>query len=55
MNIKKTLEIPFIYLCNRDICCIFKTCHTISFSLSTQCRLFHNFISFCSNKSCFHK
>jgi len=45
----------FMYLCNKDIYCVFKTCHTISFLLSTQCHLFNNFISFCSNKSCFHK
>ena len=38
----------FIYLGNKDIYCIFKTCRIISVLFSTKCRLFHHFIFFCS-------
>jgi hypothetical protein len=50
---KKSLEIHFIYLGNKEIYCIFKTCCIISVLFSTKCRLCHNFIFFCSNNMFF--
>ena len=40
---KTPIEIHFIYSCNDEIYCIFKTC------CSTKCNLLYNFILFCSN------
>jgi hypothetical protein len=35
----------------QDIYYVFKTCSIISILFSTKCRLFHNFIIFCSNNT----
>lgn len=40
---KTPIEIHFKYLCNNEICCIFKTCCSI------KCHLLYNFILFFSN------
>jgi hypothetical protein len=45
---KIALEINCIYLGNKEIYCIFKTCCIISVLFSTKCCLFHNFIFSCS-------
>ena len=46
------LESHFIYLGNKKIYCIFKTCCTISVLFSTKCCfLFHTSIVFCSNNA----
>jgi hypothetical protein len=51
---KKTpFEIHFICLGNKEIYCIFKTCCVVSVLLSRECRLFHNYIFFCSNNTFF--
>jgi hypothetical protein len=42
-----------IYLGNKEIYCIFKTCCIISVLFPTKCRLFHNFIFFSSNNTIF--
>jgi hypothetical protein len=50
MHVEKTpLQIHFIYLGNKEIYCNFKTWCIISALFSTECCLFHNFISSCSN------
>jgi hypothetical protein len=44
---KKTpLEIHFIHLHNKEICCIFKTCCIINVVFSTKCHSFNNFYHF---------
>jgi hypothetical protein len=43
----------FMYLGNNKIYCIFKTFCIICDLFSTKCRLFHNFIFFCSNNTIF--
>jgi hypothetical protein len=43
------LEFDFMYLGNKEIYCIFKTCSIISIIFSTKCHLFRNFIIFSSN------
>jgi hypothetical protein len=49
---KKThLEIHFMYLGNKEIYCIFKTCYIISVLFSTKCHLFDKLIFFCSNNT----
>ena len=40
---KKTLEIQFICIDNKEIFCIFKTCCIIFVSFFTKCSVFHNF------------
>lgn len=37
-------DIHYIYLGNKEICCIFKTCCTICVLFCTKWRLLHNFI-----------
>jgi len=49
---KKTPEINFIYLGNKELYCIFKTCCIICF-ISSKCCLFHNLIFFCANNTFF--
>jgi hypothetical protein len=52
MQVKKTpLQIHFICLGNKEIYSIFRMWSTISTSLSTKWRSFHNFIFFCSNNT----
>jgi hypothetical protein len=46
---KPPLEIHIIYLGNKRIHCIFKTCCIISVLFSTKCHLYHKFIFFYSN------
>jgi len=46
---KIPLEIHYIYLGNKEIYCIFKTCCIISVLFSTKCWFFWNFIFFFSN------
>jgi hypothetical protein len=52
-HLKKTLEIHFIYLGNKEIYCIFKTCCVICVLFSTKCHLCHNFIFVYSNDTFF--
>jgi len=47
------LEIHFTYLGNKDTYDIFKTCCILSVQLSTECRLYHNFIFLHSNNTYF--
>jgi hypothetical protein len=50
---KRPLQINFIYLHNKKFYSIFKIYCIISVLFSTKCRLFHNFIFFCSNRTFF--
>ena len=53
---KTSLDIHFIYLHNKEICCIFKTCCIISVLFSIKCYSFHNFYHFLfKNTHFFHK
>ena len=53
---KTPLPIHFMYLGNKEINCIFKTCCTTFVSFSTKCSLNHIYIFFCSNNTqVFHK
>lgn len=52
---KPLVEIQFIYLGSKEIFCIFKTCCMIWVLFSTQCRVFHSFVFFCSNNMFFIK
>jgi hypothetical protein len=49
------LEIHFIYLGNKEVYFIFKTCWILSVVFPTKCYLLHNFILFCSDDAFFHK
>jgi hypothetical protein len=44
---KQPLEIYFMYLYNKEISCIFKTCCIISVLFFTKCSLCHSFIFHC--------
>ena len=46
---EKTPKIHFIYLGNKEVYCIFKTCCIMCVLVSTKCHLFHTFTFFCSN------
>jgi hypothetical protein len=48
---KTPLEVHFIYLGNKEIYWIFKSCYIISILFPTKCHLFDNFIFFCSNNT----
>jgi hypothetical protein len=50
---KTPLEIRFIYLGNKEIYWIFKTCYIISVLFSTKFHLLHNFTFFSSNNTFF--
>jgi len=38
----ESFKINFVYLGNKEMYCIFKTCCIISVLISTKCHLFHN-------------
>jgi hypothetical protein len=38
-------KFTFLYLGNKEICCIFETCCVISVLFPNKCRLFHNLFS----------
>jgi hypothetical protein len=48
---KTQIEVRFMYLDNKRIYFIFKTCCLISVLFSTKYNLFHDFIRFCSYKT----
>jgi hypothetical protein len=50
-HIKMPLEVYFIFLGNKDICCIFKTCCIIYVLFSEKCYLFRNFFFLCSSNA----
>ena len=52
---RRPLEMHFIYLCKKEIYCIFKTCCLLSVLFSTKLYLFHAFIIFCSSNTFFIK
>jgi len=55
MHVKNTPKIHLTYLCNQEVYFICKTCCIICGLFSTKCRLFRNFIFFCSNNMLFIK
>ena len=53
---KASLQIHIMYLGNKKIYCILKTCCIISVLFTTKCHLLHTFYLFCSNNNhAFHK
>jgi hypothetical protein len=48
---KMPQETDFIYLGNKKIYIIFKTCWMSAALFCTKCSLFHNFIYFCLNNT----